>query len=128
VGVGININTPQLELDKIARPVWPATSLRASTGDAQDFDVRAVRRRLIGAFAAELPTFFEGGFPAFRQRVNDLEVLMGTQVRFRVHDNDQVDGAFDGVDDDGLIVIQLASGERKSFPSGEIIPRPPPAA
>lgn len=122
VGVGVNVNTPEEDLARIERPVWPATSLRLATGATQAFDVPALRRRLIGTFAAELRAFFAGGFQAFRDHINNLEVLMGTKVRFRINDNEEVSGTFLGVDDDGLIVLRLAAGETRAFPSGEIIP------
>lgn len=122
VGVGLNINTPQTELDKIDRPVWPATSLYACTGEREVFDVAAVRQHLLGTFALELQAFFDGGFPALRDRVNALDALMGTKVRFRVHETEVWDAIFDGVDDDGLIVLRFPDGERRSFPSGEIVP------
>lgn len=123
LGIGINVNTPAADLAQIDRPVWPATSLYALTGEERLFDVADLRRRLIGEFASELPSYFAGGFSAFRQRVNDLEVLMGTKVRFRVHTTRELEGIFEGVDDDGLIVLRLPGGEVQSFPSGEIIPQ-----
>jgi len=122
VGVGVNVNTPLEDLAQIDRPVWPATSLRAETG--QVYDVAAIRRGLLAYFAGELPLFFDLGFAAFRKQVNELEVLMGARVRFRVHDNDEVDGTFAGVDDLGHILLRLPSGEERSYPAGEIIPSP----
>jgi len=123
IGTGVNINQTSEEMALINRPVWPATSLRAVTGSTEDFDVASVRRRLVLSFGAELQTFFAGGFPAFRSRVNDLEVLIGTEVRFRVSDTEVIDGIFDGVDEDGLIVLRLPDGSTRPLPSGEIIPK-----
>jgi len=122
VGVGVNVNTPAVELAMIDRPVWPATSLCAETGEV--YDVAAIRRRVIANFAGELPLFYDLGFAAFREQVNGLEVLMGARVRFRVHDNEEVDGTFAGVDDLGHILLRLPSGEERSYPAGEIIPSP----
>ncbi|CAK0901009.1 unnamed protein product [Prorocentrum cordatum] len=122
IGVGINVNTPQEELDALERAVWPATSLKAVAGGVADFDVAALRQRFARNFATELPAFFRGGFAAFRERVNSLEALMGTSVRFRVHETNVVDGTFEGVDDTGCILIRDSSGTTNSYPSGEIIP------
>lgn len=130
VGVGVNINQTQQDLDAIVRPVWPATSLRAELGRLQGsqsgvppLDLDAIRRQLVRSFARELREFFVGGFAAVRDRVNALEVLMGTEVRFRISEAEEVDGIFSGVDEDGQIVLRLPSGELKPFPSGEIIPK-----
>jgi len=122
IGVGVNVNTPRGDLDRIGRPVWPATSLRAETG--QVYDLAGIRRRVIANFAGELPLFFDLGFAAFRKQVNELEVLMGSRVRFRVHDDEEVDGVFRGVDDAGHILLLLSGGEERSYPAGEIVPGP----
>jgi len=122
LGIGVNINTPQADLAAIDRPVWPATSLHALFGGTREFDVKAVRDRMVGTFATELRSYFRGGFPAFRDRINSLDVLMGTQVRFRLHSENIIEAEFAGVDDDGLILLRLESGEVKAFPSGEIVP------
>ncbi|CAE7746941.1 birA, partial [Symbiodinium pilosum] len=87
VGIGININTSRADLDAIARPVWPATSLLALSG--REFDVAAIRRRLLGAFALELKRFFIDGFAGLRDRVNRLDVLLGSEVWFRVHESEE---------------------------------------
>jgi len=123
-GIGANINTPQEQLSQIDRPVWPATSLRALTGNV--YDVPAIREHLIRSFAEELPAFFNLGFSAFRDRLNALEVLMGHPVRFRVHESDEVHGTFVGVDKAGHIVLRLLPcGQQRSYPAGEIIPLEP---
>lgn len=122
VGVGVNVNQSQADMHRISRPVWPATSLRAVTGGARLFDVEAVRRRLSAVFAEELRLFFDKGFSAFRQQINELEVLLGSKVRFRASEQEELEGTFEGVDDEGLIIIRAFDGLRKAFPSGEILP------
>eukprot|EP00434_Breviolum_minutum_P030059 symbB.v1.2.026581.t1/scaffold2670.1/size73395/1 len=127
VGIGINVNTSQEELDRIQRPVWPAASLRTLGGREEPetaLDVALLRQMLLANFALELKRFFKGGFGVFRDRVNHLEVLMGTKVWFRAHESDEFEGVFEGIQDDGLILLRLESGEVKAFPSGEIIPPP----
>ncbi|CAE7034938.1 unnamed protein product [Symbiodinium natans] len=123
VGIGLNVNTSRADLDAIARPVWPATSLWALCG--RDFDVAAIRRRLVGTFAIELRRFFITGFAGLRDRVNGLDVLLGTEVWFRVHESEgPFHCVFEGIQEDGLILLRLDSGEVKAFPSGEIVPKP----
>jgi len=125
VGIGINVNTSPEDLHAISRPVWPATSLMALAG--RDFDVASIRQRLMCAFSAELKRFFYGGFPAFRDRVNGMEVLLGTEVWFRVHDaQDAFQCVFEGIQEDGLILLRMPSGEVQALPSGEIVQPPSP--
>jgi len=127
VGIGVNMNTPQVVLDTIERPVWPATSLRALAGDRDEttFDVEAFRSRLALKFAANLRRFFVDGFAAFRERVNASEVHIGRTVLFRVSQAETFEGTYLGVDENGHILLALEGAEVKAFPAGEIVPRPP---
>eukprot|EP00811_Abedinium_folium_P004707 NODE_14334_length_1115_cov_2.363360.p1 GENE.NODE_14334_length_1115_cov_2.363360~~NODE_14334_length_1115_cov_2.363360.p1 ORF type:complete len:297 (-),score=84.05 NODE_14334_length_1115_cov_2.363360:223-1077(-) len=122
IGIGLNINASAAELGEITRPVWPATSLFVATGERSEFSVVEARERLAHNFAKELRSYFVSGFPGLRERVNALEVLMGVNVRFRVHAKHIVDGTFEGVDDAGLILLRHADGSVKAYPSGEIVP------
>jgi len=122
LGVGINVNTPSSDLMQIDRPVWPATSLRVATGDSQNYDVAVLRHRVITSFAENLLIFFTGGFAALREEVNSLEIMLGMHVHFRIHEGNEVEGRFMGVDDDGLLVLELPDCKQQSFPSGEIVP------
>merc|ERR1711957_1137552 len=94
IGIGLNINSSAEELSKIDRPVWPATSLRAETDDALEYDLAGFRTRLISAFATRLRVFFTEGYPAFYEELNNMEVLMGKAVRFRVTEDIIVNGIF----------------------------------
>lgn len=123
IGVGLNINTPKEVLEQIERPVWPAGSLFSASGRTETFDVASIRRRLLGTFAMQLRRFFQGGFAIFYQHVNSLDVLLGSKVRFRVHASEEFDCVFEGIQEDGLIVLRLETGEVAAFPSGEIVPK-----
>jgi len=126
VGVGVNVNTPQAELDEIERPVWPATSLHAVTGDETIYDVEAFRNKLTFNFAAALRNFFVEGFGGFRERVNSLDVQVGKKVFFRVSSECVIEGTFMGVNDSGHILLRRDSGKDagavSTYPSGEIVP------
>jgi len=130
VGAGVNINQTQAEMDRIRRPVWPATSLRAITGSSVAFDVTAIRRRLTTVFAEELQLFFAEGFPAFRERINSMDALLrlrpaAREVIFRISEQEEIEGAFEGVDEEGFIVIRQHDGTARAFPAGELVPKPP---
>ncbi|CAJ1350025.1 unnamed protein product, partial [Effrenium voratum] len=104
VGIGINVNTTQEELDRIARPVWPAASVLSLT--KRRCEVPEVRRRLVGCFALHLQRFFAGGFAVFRDRVNSLDALLGTKVWFRAHESDEFECVYEGIQEDGLILLR----------------------
>lgn len=125
LGIGININTEQEDLNMIERPVWPATSLRVACQSELPYDVAMVRSMLAARLSKNLQRFFRDGFGAFRQRVNHLEVHAGLQVRFRVSDTQVLRGVFVGLDNMGHIILRGTDGNEQSYPSGEIIPDSP---
>mmetsp|Transcript_112409 Transcript_112409/g.324736 ORF Transcript_112409/g.324736 Transcript_112409/m.324736 type:complete len:375 (-) Transcript_112409:240-1364(-) len=130
VGAGLNVNQTQADMDRIKRPVWPATSLKAVTGLSGGFDVAALRQQLAVNFADELRLFFAEGFAAFRERINAMDVLLRSEpaareVRFRISERSEIEGEFAGVDEEGHIVIRTHDGRARSFPAGEIVLRSP---
>eukprot|EP00929_Paragymnodinium_shiwhaense_P064179 TRINITY_DN32120_c0_g1_i1.p1 TRINITY_DN32120_c0_g1~~TRINITY_DN32120_c0_g1_i1.p1 ORF type:complete len:353 (+),score=24.15 TRINITY_DN32120_c0_g1_i1:41-1099(+) len=127
LGVGVNINSEKAELDKIARPVWPAGSLRSLSGSEQGFSVAEFREKLAMRFAQALRKFFVSGFAAFVERVNAMDVHTGQQITFRVADNLTVEGICLGVNESGHVMLKPPDGQVQTYPSGEIIPKPMPA-
>jgi len=124
-GIGVNINTPQVELDKIERPIWPATSLRAALSVEGEFDVAALRGKLALSFAGNLRKLFVEGFSTFRERINSLDIHTGKLVRLKVAEQ-TVKGTYLGVNESGHIMIKPADGSDSTnvqvFPCGEVLP------
>jgi len=116
VGIGVNINMPAETLNLIDRP---ATSL--SVEAEKPLDVEDVLLLLQNQFQRDLELFFAEGFHPFlddyRGRMN-IDGL--TSVRF--DDNRAVwEGIIKRVDEDGSLVMELPSGETKTFIAGEIL-------
>lgn len=115
IGIGININMPLQDLQKIS---LPATSLFAETG--KQFDVQQVISTLQDTFVQKLQLFKKEGFKPFLAEYRNFIAYSGQSISF--HDNRQVwKGCLYSIQDDGSMNLQLDSGEIKNFIAGEIL-------
>lgn len=115
-GLGLNVNMPLEELQKIDRP---ATSLLAET--QQSFDLNQIFNILKTQFSNHLSIFLEKGFNSFFRDFKKRSIFSpGQKVCF--HDNQQViEGTFEQLNEDGSIEIRLKNGELKTFYAGEFL-------
>jgi len=125
VGIGVNLNAPQADLDLIERPVFPATSLRAISGCETVFDVGAFRQELAVSFAAALRRFFIEGFAGFLEQLNALDVYLNRRICFQVNQNNTFDATYLGINESGHVSLRLDDGKVQAFPSGEVLQRAP---
>ena len=116
VGIGININMPLKELQKVDRP---ATSLYIETG--QEFVVEEIIQKLQKCFVANLKLFLEKGFAIFFEKF--ISFFSHSQTcRLRFNDNQRIwEGFFHSINQDGTLNLLLDSGEIKAFVAGEIL-------
>ncbi len=116
LGIGLNVNMTQEQLDSIDRP---ATSFFAEDGVTRDLE--AVLKELQERFGALLEQFLEEGFipflPEYKKR---LVHQKGDAIRF--HDNRTIwEGRFVDMNRDGSLRLELASSEERTFVAGEIL-------
>ena len=114
VGIGLNVNMSQNELDGIDKP---ATSLKVERG--APVDKSSLLTELERTFADDLQLFIKNGFPPF---LDDYKSRMEFDRDIEFHDNlNLMKGRLKTINDDGSISFQLESGEIKKFSSGEIL-------
>lgn len=115
LGIGLNVNMPLELLSTIDRP---ATSLLAE--DGAERDVEAVLSMLQEQFMQYLLCFLDEGFMPFLENYKTrLQHTKGDLIRF--HDNRIVwEGRFAGINRDGTLLLELPSGEERTFIAGEI--------
>jgi len=135
LGVGVNINLPESDLDQIngSRTAWPATSLLAAeaafarNGKLQPpaattaCSVEDFRQCLTMHFAKALKEFFVGGFAAFNDRVHAVDVYVGKKVYFKVSEEHVIRAIYLCLNESGHIVLQHDDGKTSVYPSGEIL-------
>ncbi|MGA8165004.1 MAG: biotin--[acetyl-CoA-carboxylase] ligase [Waddliaceae bacterium] len=115
VGIGMNINMSDVNLDGINRP---ATSLLLEGGKA--VDVRKLIKQLQGEFALALPRFLKRGFSPF---LSDYKKRLihtpGQPLLF--HDKEAMQkGIFHSINRDGSLKLELESGTIKHIVTGEL--------
>lgn len=122
LGIEVDLNTPEEELE-----VGSNTSLRAASGSDVPYDVDNFQRGLISTFVAALWKLFVDGFSVFTERVNALDVDIGSSLQFCIftEDGDQhldMDGTYVGVNDSGHVLIkQLSDGQVNAYPRWAVV-------
>ncbi|MBA3957290.1 MAG: biotin--[acetyl-CoA-carboxylase] ligase [Parachlamydiaceae bacterium] len=115
VGVGINVNMPREELEKIGQP---ATSLLVETGKTFDRDL--LLSRIEHYFVSYLDELMKKGFEAFLKQFT--EVLVGMSKRIQFHDHQRLqEGILLSIEKDGSLNLKLDSGECKNYKAGFVV-------
>jgi BirA family transcriptional regulator, biotin operon repressor / biotin---[acetyl-CoA-carboxylase] ligase len=107
LGIGVNVATAEDELPEELRHT--ATSLAAASGDAPARD--AVLAELLPALERRLAEPPAELLAAWRER----DALRGSPVRW-----EDGDGVAAGIDDDGALLVDTASGDRVALGAGEV--------
>lgn len=116
VGIGVNVNMPTEELQKIDQP---ATSLYVETGRL--VAPEEILERLHQHFLPALLFFLEKGFFPFFEKYTHLLIHKEASALY-FHDNRvKWKGRFHSIHSDGSLNLTLDSGEIKNFNAGEII-------
>lgn len=113
VSIGLNINMTAESFKEINQPV---TSLLVEKG--HPFDLEDILHDIRLQYLKELELFNEEGFAPFLETYRNY-ICKTKQVRF--NDGRTVwEGAISAINSDGTLSLKLASGEIKTFLSGEI--------
>jgi BirA family transcriptional regulator, biotin operon repressor / biotin---[acetyl-CoA-carboxylase] ligase len=109
LGIGVNLNNAEFppELDGIA------TSLRLALGDRR-IDPEVFLNRLLCSLECWLDRFFCGGLPRIAAPWTERAFLTGRRVATAMGE-----GMATGLDDDGALLIQTATGVRRVV-SGDV--------
>ncbi len=115
-GIGLNINMPLEEIQKIDRP---ATSLLLEGN--QTYEVESVLELILNNFSHSLKEFIKQGFAPFFEAFQKRSYLkLGQEVCF--HDNQTFQkGTFYALNPDGSMTMCLANGKLKTFFAGEFM-------
>jgi BirA family biotin operon repressor/biotin-[acetyl-CoA-carboxylase] ligase len=104
LGIGVNLATHPADSE------FPATSLAAATAQA------ATPASVLAAFAPALLVWYERwrgeGFAALRRSWLDRAAGLGQTLRARLP-KETVEGCFAGLDDDGMLLLDLPEGRRR---------------
>lgn len=119
LGIGININNTRENLNLIDRPIWPATSVLAETlmEAATQFDVAAIRAKLISRFHENILTFLAEGMEPLLPLLTRCQILNGMRIAFTERETGTVFfGKVADIDElDRLVLLTEGGGEERFF-------------
>ena len=112
-GIGINVAGHPVGLDR------PVTSLLAQ--GMPDGDAAALQVRLAELFAHWLAIWRVQGLDPVRAHWLANAHPAGTPMRVVPPDGATVEGSFDTLDRDGMLILRLANGESRAIHAGDIL-------
>ena len=112
-GIGINVTGHPVGLDR------PVTSLLAQ--GMPDGDAAALQVRLAELFAHWLAIWRVQGLVPVRAHWLANAHPAGTPMRVVQPDGAPVEGSFDTLDRDGMLILRLANGESRAIHAGDIL-------
>ena len=112
-GIGINVTGHPVGLDR------PVTSLLAQ--GMPDGDAAALQVRLAELFAHWLAIWRVQGLDPVRAHWLANAHPAGTPMRVVPPDGAPVEGSFDTLDRDGMLILRLANGESRAIHAGDIL-------
>lgn len=116
LGIGVNLNTAQNNLNNIDRP---ATSLNLELG--KNVNKKEFMENLITNFFADYDKFLEKGFVWIKEDYKKRNILKEEiSIRIAVF-NKTIEGTFSGFDDNGNLLLIMPDGKTENINMGEII-------
>jgi BirA family biotin operon repressor/biotin-[acetyl-CoA-carboxylase] ligase len=112
VGIGLNVTDYPSNLDR------PVTSLSAQ--GAADAEAGALLDRLTQIFAHWLAIWRAQGLDPVRTHWLLNAHPTGTPMRVQQPDGSTVEGAFDTLDRQGMLILRLANGQSRAIHAGDI--------
>ncbi|GLV20742.1 biotin--[acetyl-CoA-carboxylase] ligase [Sphingobium sp. TomMM35A] len=113
VGIGINVVDHPAGLDR------PVTSLAAQ--GAADAEAGALLERLAQLFGHWLAVWRAQGLEPVRAHWLLNAHPTGTAMRVVQPDGETIEGAFDTLDQQGMLILRLANGETRAIHAGDIL-------
>jgi BirA family transcriptional regulator, biotin operon repressor / biotin---[acetyl-CoA-carboxylase] ligase len=113
IGIGVNVIGHPTALDR------PVTSLAAQ--GACDADAASLLDRLIELFAHWLAIWRAQGLEPVRAHWLLNAHPAGAPMRVMLPNGEAIEGAFDTLDRDGMLILRLANGQSRAIHAGDII-------
>lgn len=114
IGFGLNLALPS-EIEAITQPYTDLSTVAANLKIERDFLIAELLNELLPIVA----TFEKQGLCAYLQEWRELDCLNG-KIATLFRNSQALQGIVRGIDDDGLLKLQLENGEIQTFSSGEV--------
>lgn len=117
LGIGVNLNAPIENLEKIDRP---ATSINLELG--QKINKEEFMKKLIENFFVDYDEFLEKGFKYIKSDYNNYSLLTTNHSLIKIAVFNIIkEGIFNGFDDNGNLLLLLPDGKIENINMGEIV-------
>ena len=115
IGIGLNINHTEDDLPETVS--YPATSLYLETGEL--WSIQDIIQYFLHRFEKAYDEFLLHGFSTVKEKWESYGFKIGKQIKIKTM-NDEKDAIFQGIADDGALLIRDETGGTKKMYSGEI--------
>ncbi|MDP1558942.1 MAG: biotin--[acetyl-CoA-carboxylase] ligase [Nitrosomonas sp.] len=114
VGIGINVTHFPTKIS------YPATSLHAEGALNSDRD--RVMVKLTGNFVAELERYLAQGSTYLRDQLLPRMIGLGDEIIVRMsdHSDDDIIGVFNGMDEEGCLIVATDKGSLRAVSTGDV--------
>lgn len=128
VGIGLNVNIPPEELQPFEKNPFSVTTLMTEKG-GEAFDLGHVTGVVIGKLFSLYASYQQRGFGAVKQIWEQNCRLLGKKIEVselgwegkqESAKEQRVEGIFEGIDEEGALVLLDEAGGRKRYYSGRI--------
>ena len=123
VGIGLNVSTEAAELPPPGPGALPASSLRLA--QAASLDRGALLAAILGALERRYRSWTQAQGDTersgLRAEYTSLCATLGRQVRVELPGDRLVDGVASGVDEDGRLLVSMASGAELPVAAGDVV-------
>ena len=121
IGIGINVDQPQMAASGIAMRWGDGPAALSSVVDASPVDRNLLAAHVLSDVAVVLRQFTEHGLGTFAEEWRQADFLHGREVSLNTSDGEHV-GTASGIDAVGALLIS-ANGHPRAFRSGEVMLR-----
>jgi BirA family biotin operon repressor/biotin-[acetyl-CoA-carboxylase] ligase len=115
IGIGINVNLPELDIPEEIRKI--ATSVLIVSG--KGFSRTALAAAILKEFDSWYMLLLNSGKREITERWIELSSTIGRHVRVAVGDR-IFEGMADGIDEEGLLIVRMADGLLRKFSAGDV--------
>jgi BirA family biotin operon repressor/biotin-[acetyl-CoA-carboxylase] ligase len=115
IGIGINVNLPEQDMPEELRKI--ATSVLIESG--KTFSRTSLAAATIKEFDRWYMLLLNGGKKEITERWIELSSTIGKHVRLAAGDR-IFEGIAEGIDDEGLLIVQMADGSFRKFSAGDV--------
>lgn len=115
IGIGLNVNQKEQELNNTIEK--QATSLQVETG--KYWSMKALFQMIITSFEKAYESYMENGFQEVKRKWENYGFKLGQTIQIKTRDKSR-EALFQGITDDGALLIEEMDGEHTTLYSAEI--------